>query len=263
MDAEYLCSHSKWKHREEDKGGIFRKCSDSLNAKLKESNGILNIVDSKRLHAETFEDFIGTLERQSVLAGRKVDLFILDNVDGLDRFKSYERDRKEAMNARIKRLDALATTYHKNEGTHMMFLSQTNRTGMATLADQDNNAAQGATSDQKGAKKTKKVDFTVISEFNALYEKAVVALVCSSSDNAREEKLMAINIVKVRNSERPPEFIKVYADFAYCKVGHRAPVLVENSVSLEEKFVKYKKACEVLNYVPKTTVEDDFNNDDE
>ena len=269
LSTEDLCSHSDWKHREGDNGELYRRCHRSMRAKLNESRGFLNIIDSKRMqHVETLEDFMDMLEEQSVKMGRKVDLVIIDNVDGLDRFRSTERDPRTAMNNKIKRLDTFATTYHKNEGTHITFLAQTNREGMETLENQESNGGDGNSSDKSGRKKIKKVDYRVISEFSALYEKARVALVCSSSDEVRADKKMTIYIVKVRNSERPPSHIKVYADFKYCKVGHREVIVTKNSVSTEE-YLRFKEADEALLEAKKlrdslaTTVEEDFKNDEE
>jgi len=139
---------SDWKNKignKEERFEDYRKCSKSVRKQLNEKGGYINIVDFAVLPETSFEDFCLRLEKESERVGKRAELIVIDNVDGLGLFKSgtgYDRDFMSAMNKKIEYLDKFSKTYCNNAGTHIMILSQTNREGMGILEDNEDTGSE-------------------------------------------------------------------------------------------------------------------------
>ena len=204
----------------EEQQEYFKVIMNTLLTKFKEAGGFINVVDRTTAPAGTYEEFKLQLEkiateREDSSTGdkfdRKADLVIVDNVDNFQVFKSKERDESTRVNNYIIDLDSFCKTYHNGDGCAIILLTQLNRGGLKRLASAE---------ELEDAKmKSSKIDYTVFSKFNALYEKATCCLVGFADASTRLRGKMNIYPVKIRNRAVPEEPIEVAANYAVSRIG--------------------------------------------
>ena len=204
----------------EEQKEYFKVIMNTLLTKFKEAGGFINVVDRTTAPAGTYEEFKLQLEkiateREDSSTGdkfdRKADLVIVDNVDNFQVFKSKERDESTRVNNYIIDLDSFCKTYHNGDGCAIILLTQLNRGGLKRLASAE---------ELEDAKmKSSKIDYTVFSKFNALYEKATCCLVGFADASTRLRGKMNIYPVKIRNRAVPEEPIEVAANYAVSRIG--------------------------------------------
>jgi len=208
----------------------YKTCIKSIIGKIRTKGGLLNIVDMTECQVDNFNAFCSKLTSIAEKRGRKADLIIIDNVDNFEIFKTTERDKTTAVNSMIIMLDSFCKTYYNNTGTAILLLTQLNRGGIVTLK-----SAEGEDSEEKGKKKNTAVDYRVFAQYNALYQKAQIAMVAYACERMRSLGRVNIYFVKLRNNEVPLEPLKLPANYAFSRVGGINSYNITNAESAFEK----------------------------
>ena len=245
----------------------YRECQGSLLDRLNKSGGFLNPIDYTTLNASTFEELLATLERNAENrkgGARKADLIVIDNVDGLELFKSPEKDPSFRVNSMIRAFDQFSKTYYNNEGTHILLLSQVNREGMFNLKDSaEEVGTDTSTRSGNNVKKKKKaaIDVRCLAKYNALYERADTVLIISSCPTLRAMSRMHVYPVKTRNDETGDDFIKLNADFAHSKIGGE-PIITASQEGFEA-FNRAERSIEASEEVIDVESGSDFDDEED
>ena len=185
---------------------LYEKYMKSMLEKFDQSHGYIDVMDQTEIQCETFEELCAKWESRAEELGRPSDLIIIDNVDNLQILKSSERDESTRVNQYIINLDKYCKTYYGGVGTHIMLLSQVNRTGIRKMSAMEGNN-DGVT-----------LDVTCIQKFNALYEKPTLVMVGYSTPSMRIVNSMKVLPVKLRNRPLPNKPIALTANFKYSKI---------------------------------------------
>lgn len=200
---------------------LYQKYMTRMLEKIDQAHGWIEVMDQTTIQCETFEELTAKLESKAEDLGRTPDLIIVDNVDNLQVLKSSERDESTKVNQYIIALDKYSKTYCNGVGTHIMLLSQVNRTGMKKMSAMEGNSENVS------------VDVTCIQKFNALYEKASTVMVEYSSPAMRVHKMMKVLPVKLRNKPLPIKPVNLTVEFKYSKVsgGYADPTFSDDEIT--------------------------------
>ena len=185
--------------------------SGSIDLFLLNKDGSATIIDYKSDIAgyTTIEEFMTCIEEHSEKVGRKFDIIFIDNVDSLKILKGERgQDETAKMNSFITKLDAFSKTYMDGYGTCIVLLSQTNREGLKKLRAMEANGSQEIS-----------IDFTVIQQYSALYERATIVLVLYSSAVMRANNQLKLMPVKLRGKALPRQPITLTTKWEYGYVG--------------------------------------------
>lgn len=193
----------------------YKEHMKDLLARIKKSNGYLNIIDQTTASINTYEGLCAKLESIAEKRGRKADLIVVDNIDNFQTLKSSERDEATRINNYIVSLDAFSKKYYKGEGTTILLLSQVNRPALKKLH---------TTEGEDGNERKTKIDVTCIQKYNALYEKATCVLIGYADEVLRAGDTMKVYPVKLRNRPLPLKPIQLNVKFGYSKVKGEFPL---------------------------------------
>jgi hypothetical protein len=178
--------------------------------RLNYSGGYISLMDNTAMGGyTTIEEFMATIEEHSNKVGKKFDIIFIDNVDSLKMLKGERgQDDMAKMNGFITKLDAFSKTYMDGYGTAIVLLSQTNREGVKKLKAMESNNSQEIT-----------IDFTVLQQYSALYERATMVLVLYSSATMRSQNQLRLMPVKLRNKPLPTRPLILTTRWEYSYVG--------------------------------------------
>ena len=193
----------------------FKEHMKDLLARIKKSNGYLNIIDQTTASINTFEGLCAKLESIAEKRGRKADLIVVDNIDNFQTLKSSERDEATKINNYIVSLDAYSKKYYNGEGTTILLLSQVNRPALKKLH---------TTEGEDGNERKTKIDVSCIQKYNALYEKATCVLVGYADEVLRAGDTMKVYPVKLRNRPIPLKPVQLNVKFGFSKVKGEFPL---------------------------------------
>ena len=188
------------KFAEENNLEIIKEFSDIAGAnetdreRLNYSGGYVALVDNTSMTGyNSIEGFMASIEELSEKLDKKFDIIFIDNVDSLKVLKGDRgQDEMAKMNSFITKLDAFTKTYADNYGTTIVLLSQTNRDGYKKLKSMEASGTQEIT-----------IDYTVLQQYSALYERATMVLVLYSSALMRANNQLKLMPVKLRNKSLP------------------------------------------------------------
>lgn len=214
----------------------YKEHMKDLLARIKKSNGYLNIIDQTTASINTFEGLCAKLESIAEKRGRKADLIVVDNIDNFQTLKSSERDEATKINNYIVSLDAYSKKYYNGEGTTILLLSQVNRPALKKLH---------TTEGEDGNERKTKIDVTCIQKYNALYEKATCVLVGYADEVLRAGDTMKVYPVKLRNRPIPLKPIQLNVKFGFSKVKGEFP--------LDECETQEERGQMVDNYIAEAT----------
>ena len=202
---------------------LFKEYMKNFMAKTNESNGYIALYDNTSMTGcSTIEDFMAKIEEYSASLERRFDVIFIDNVDSL---KILEGDRGQSetdkMNSFITKLDSFTKTYMDGYGTTIVLLSQTNRDGYKKLKAMEANSSQEIT-----------IDFTVIQQYSASYERATTVLVLYSSAVMRANNQLKLMPVKLRNKPLPRQPINLATKWEYSYVGGygASPIVINSQI---------------------------------
>lgn len=197
---------------------LFKEYADKFMKKIDEAGGFISLVDNTAMSGyTTIEEFMATIEEHSNKVGKKFDIIFIDNVDSLKMLKG-ERGQSdmEKMNSFITKLDAFSKTYMDGYGTTIVLLSQTNREGYKKIQAMESNNSQEIT-----------IDFTVLQQYSALYERATMVLVLYSSAIMRSQNQLSLMPVKLRNKPLPTKHLILTTSWDYAYVGRYTNKVLE------------------------------------
>jgi KaiC/GvpD/RAD55 family RecA-like ATPase len=200
----------KEKKLDEKGKALVKQYMDSFMQRVNHSGGYLSLVDNTKMTGyNTIEEFIACIEEHSEKVGRKFDLIIIDNFDSLKMLKGERgQDESAKMNYFVTKLDSFSKTYMDGYGTCIVLLSQTNRDGLKKLRAMEANGSQEIS-----------IDFTVIQQYSALFERATAVLVLYSSALMRANNQLKLMPVKLRNKPLPRQPITLTTRWEYSYVG--------------------------------------------
>lgn len=189
---------------------LFKEHINSYMQRLNYSGGYISLMDNTAMGGyTTIEEFMATIEEHSNKVGKKFDIIFIDNVDSLKMLKGERgQDDMAKMNGFITKLDAFSKTYMDGYGTTVVLLSQTNREGVKKLKAMESNNSQEIT-----------IDFTVLQQYSALYERATMVLVLYSSATMRSQNQLRLMPVKLRNKPLPTRPLILTTRWEYSYVG--------------------------------------------
>lgn len=217
----------------------YEKHMINFMKRLNYSGGYLALVDNTSMTGyNTIEGFITSIENLSEKLNKKFDIIFIDNVDSLKVLKGDRgQDEMAKMNSFITKLDAFSKTYMNGYGTTIVLLSQTNRDGFKKLKAMEASGTQEIT-----------IDYTVLQQYSALYERATMVLVLYSSALMRANNQLKLMPVKLRNKPLPHQPISLATrwDFSYVGGSYRPPKMTENDIT------------EIIDSISDTDLEDDF-----
>ena len=155
----------------------------------------LTVIDTSAIERiVSFDELLRALTQLGET--QKADLIIIDNVDGLARYCKSSGTNMTEINNMVSKLESFAQCYCET-GTTILLLSQINREGV------------------KKIKNGKTPDYTFISTYSDVYQKARTVLIgCKDEDNS---EIMFITPVKSTFKELKEKEIKIGVKFEYVK----------------------------------------------
>jgi len=200
----------KEKKLDENGKALVKKYMGMFFKRINNSGGFLSLVDNTAMTGyNTIEEFMACIEEHSEKIGRKFDLIIIDNFDSLKMLKGEKgQDESAKMNYFVTKLDSFTKTYMDGYGTCIILLSQTNRDGLKKLRAMEANGSQEIS-----------IDFTVIQQYSALFERATAVIVLYSSALMRANNQLKLMPVKLRNKPLPRQPITLTTRWEYSYVG--------------------------------------------
>lgn len=189
---------------------LFKKHINNYMQRLNFSKGYISLVDNTGMTGySTIDEFFASIEEYSAKVGKKFDIIIVDNFDSLKMLKGERgQDETAKMNYFVTKIDSFTKTYMDGYGTCMVLLSQTNRDGFKKLKAMEANGSQEIT-----------IDFTVLQQYSALYERATAVLVLYSSALMRSNNQLKLMPVKLRNKPLPRQPLTLTTRWDYSYVG--------------------------------------------
>ena len=192
----------------------YKIYATELLARIKEAGGWLNVIDqTMSSNANTYEGLCSMLEAEAEKRGRKADLIIVDNIDNFQTLRTTGKREDEItrMNNYIINLDGFCKKYCDGAGCAIFLLSQVNRPAMRKLHNANSN-------DDSKTKSSGEVDVTCIQKYNALYEKATLALIGVADESSVMSGILRVHVAKIRNKKKPTRPLLLKVKFDYSKV---------------------------------------------
>lgn len=189
---------------------LFKKHINNYLQRLNFSKGYISLIDNTSMTGySTIDEFFASIEEHSAKVNKKFDIIFIDNFDSLKMLKGEKgQDETAKMNYFVTKMDAFSKTYMDGYGTTIVLLSQTNRDGFKKLKAMEANGSQEIT-----------IDFTVLQQYSALYERATAVLVLYSSALMRSNNQLKLMPVKLRNKPLPRQPLTLTTRWDYSYVG--------------------------------------------
>lgn len=214
----------KERNLDENSAYLYEKHINNFTQRLNYSGGYVALVDNTSMTGyNSIEGFMASIEELSEKLDRKFDIIFIDNVDSLKVLKGDRgQDEMAKMNSFITKLDAFTKTYADNYGTTIVLLSQTNRDGYKKLKAMEASGTQEIT-----------IDYTVLQQYSALYERATMVLVLYSSALMRANNQLKLMPVKLRNKSLPHQPFTLVTRWDYSYVGgtYKPPKITEDDIN--------------------------------
>lgn len=227
----------KEKKLDEKGEALVKKYMSTFFKRINNSGGFLSLIDNTKMTGyTTIEEFMACIEEHSEKIGRKFDLIFIDNFDSLKMLKGERgQDESAKMNYFVTKLDSFSKTYMDGYGTCIVLLSQTNRDGFKKLRAMEANGSQEIS-----------IDFTVIQQYSALFERATAVIVLYSSALMRAANQLKLMPVKLRNKPLPRQPITLTTRWEYSYVGGGyVPPTVEQTALISELDPDYNEDDDV------------------